>query len=46
MNKQIKNLTIALFVLSAMVTMSSCGRGGYGCPYELKAPVSLFSFGK
>ncbi len=39
MKKSIKNLAFATIALVAVLTMSSCGRGGYGCPYELKVPT-------
>lgn len=41
MKKSFKNLAIALLTVTSILFLSSCNRGGYGCPYELKAPASL-----
>ncbi|MFZ1457985.1 MAG: hypothetical protein WAT46_18210 [Saprospiraceae bacterium] len=38
-NRKFALLAIGLLVLS--VTFSSCNRGGYGCPYELKSPIKI-----
>ena len=43
MNKSFKNLTIAIVALLSITFFSSCGRGGYGCPYELKIVPSVVS---
>ncbi len=43
MSKSFKNLTIALVALFTITLLSSCGRGGYGCPYELKISTPVFS---
>lgn len=43
MNKKFSIKIAALLVVLAVVTgMTSCNRG-YGCPYELKAAVSVVS---
>ncbi|HRD08600.1 MAG: hypothetical protein U0V54_07000 [Saprospiraceae bacterium] len=46
MKKSVKTVAVALMFVAVLAGMSSCNRGGYGCPYELKAPVSLFSLAK
>ena len=36
-NKSIKNLVVAVALFGIASMFTSCNRGGYGCPYELKA---------
>ena len=36
-----KNVTLAVLVLGLVTFLSSCSRGGYGCPYELEAANNI-----
>lgn len=38
--KSIKRVAFAALVLIALVS-TSCKRGGYGCPYELKVNIPV-----
>jgi hypothetical protein len=39
MKKSIKVFTIAMLTIVAISSMTSCNRGGSGCPMELKMPT-------
>lgn len=41
MNKSVRTLVIAVLAIITISSMSSCKRGGYGCPYELKSPFTI-----
>ncbi|HMS67482.1 MAG: hypothetical protein WAT92_07035 [Saprospiraceae bacterium] len=36
-----KRMAIAAVMLFTLVMLSSCKRGGYGCPYEMKVGISI-----
>lgn len=40
-NKNQKNLLLGFAALFAITILSSCSRGGYGCPYELEAASNI-----
>lgn len=38
-----KNITTVFAFLLVVLFLSSCNRGGYGCPYELEAASNLLN---
>jgi hypothetical protein len=40
-NKNQKSLLLGLVAIVAITVLSSCSRGGYGCPYELEAASNI-----
>jgi hypothetical protein len=40
-SKSFKNVSTLLGLLLLIVVMTSCNRGGVGCPYELEAASNL-----
>ena len=40
-SKSIKNVSTVLGLLLLVAVMTSCNRGGVGCPYELEAATNV-----
>lgn len=40
-SKTIKNLTTFLGLAMFVFVLTSCNRGGYGCPYEMEAAANV-----
>lgn len=39
--KSIKSLKLIMGLALVVMVLSSCNRGGYGCPYELEAAGNI-----
>jgi len=42
-SKRLKNLSAVLALLVIVAVLSSCNRGGVGCPYEMEAAQNIIT---